>query len=85
MPLLSCRKIFFVLPFKAIITSGKSSNKKIILSLYRGKLRGFNIITAVVKAEKEGRLGEFLVKAYYKAAKIKFNVNDLQGPYVKIQ
>ena len=51
----------------------------------RGKLRGFNIIRAVVKAEKEGRLGEFLVKAYYKAAKIKFNVTDLQGPYVKIQ
>ena len=52
---------------------------------FRGKLRGFNIMRAVVKAEKEGRLGEFLVKAYYKAAKIKFNVNDLQGPYVKIQ
>ena len=52
---------------------------------FRGKLRGFNIIRAVVKAEKEGRLGEFLVKAYYKAAKIKFNVDDLQGPYVKIQ
>ena len=52
---------------------------------FRGKLRGLNIIRAVVKAEKEGRLGEFLVKAYYKAAKIKFNVDDLQGPYVKIQ
>ena len=52
---------------------------------FRGKLRGFNIMRAVVKAEKEGRLGEFLVKAYYKAAKIKFNVDDLQGPYVKIQ
>ena len=43
MPLLSCRKIFFVLPFKAIITSGKSSNEKIVLSLYKGKLRGFDI------------------------------------------
>ena len=44
-----------------------------------------NIIRAVVKADSAGRLGEFLVKAYYKAAKIRFDIDDLQGPYVKIQ
>ena len=52
---------------------------------FRGKLRGLNIIRAVVKADSAGRLGEFLVKAYYKAAKIRFDIDDLQGPYVKIQ
>ena len=52
---------------------------------FRGKLRGLNIIRAVVKADRAGRLGEFLVKAYYKAAKIRFDIDDLQGPYVKIQ
>ena len=52
---------------------------------FRGKLRGMNIIRSVVKAESKGKLGEFLVRAYYAAGKIQFSVDDLQGPFVKIQ
>lgn len=51
----------------------------------RGKLRGLIIISAIVKAKKAGRLGEFLTRAYYSAGKIKFTVDDLYAPYVKIQ
>ena len=52
---------------------------------FRGKLRGLNIIRSVVKAEKNNKLGEFLVRAYYAAGKIQFSVDELQGPFVKIQ
>ena len=52
---------------------------------FRGKLRGLNIIRAVVNANNKKRLGEFLVRAYYAAGKIQFSVDDLQGPFVKIQ
>ena len=51
----------------------------------RGKLRGLIIISAIVKAKKAGRLGEFLTRAYYTAGKIKFTVDDLYAPYIKIQ
>ena len=43
------------------------------------------IIAAIVKAKKAGRLGEFLTRSYYTAGKIKFTVDDLYAPYVKIQ
>ena len=52
---------------------------------FRGKLRGLIIMKAVVNAKKQNRLGEFLVRAYYSAGKMKFKVDDLQGPFVKIQ
>ena len=51
---------------------------------FRGKLRVIRYMEAMINAEKEGRLGEFLVRAYYTAAKIKLKKDDLQGPYVKI-
>ena len=51
----------------------------------RGKLRGLIIISAIVKAKKAGRLGEFLTRSYYTAGKIKFTVDDLYAPYIKIQ
>ena len=52
---------------------------------FRGKLRGMIIMRAVVNANSAGRLGEFLTRAYYSAGKMKFRVDDLQGPFVKIQ
>lgn len=51
---------------------------------FRGKLRGIRYMEAIINAHEEGRLGEFLMRAYYTAAKIKLNKGDLQGPYVKI-
>ena len=39
---------------------------------------------AMINAQEKGKLGEFLVRAYYTAAKIKLSKDDLQGPYVKI-
>jgi len=59
-------------------------SKKFAANL-RGKLRGLIIISAIVKANRAGRLGEFLTRAYYSAGKIKFTVDDLYAPYVKIQ
>jgi len=52
---------------------------------FRGKLRGLIIMNSVVQARKKKRLGEFLVRAYYSAGKMKFKADDLQGPFVKIQ
>ena len=52
---------------------------------FRGKLRGMIIMRSVWNANKAGRLGEFLVRAYYSAGKMKFRADDLQGPFVKIQ
>tara|TARA_R100001082_G_C4351534_1_gene154791 strand:+ start:108 stop:1538 length:1431 start_codon:yes stop_codon:yes gene_type:complete len=52
---------------------------------FRGKLRGMIIMRSVWNADKAGRLGEFLVRAYYSAGKMKFRADDLQGPFVKIQ
>ena len=51
----------------------------------RGKLRGLIIMRAVWNADMKGRLGEYLTRAYYSAGKMKFRVDDLQGPFVKIQ
>ena len=51
----------------------------------RGKMRGLIIINAVVNAHKEKKLGEMLLKAYYTAGKIRWTVDDLQGPFVKIE
>ena len=52
---------------------------------FRGKLRGLIIIQSIVNANSQGRLGEFLLRAYYTAAKIRWTVDDLQGPFVKIE
>ena len=51
---------------------------------FRGKLRVIRYMEAMINAQEKGKLGEFLVRAYYTAAKIKLSKDDLQGPYVKI-
>ena len=51
---------------------------------FRGKLRGIRYMEAIINAHEQGKLGEFLIRAYYTAAKIKLKKDDLQGPYVKI-
>ena len=52
---------------------------------FRGKLRGLILINTIVYANSQGKLGEFLLRAYYTAAKIRWTVDDLQGPFVKIE
>tara|TARA_Y100001963_G_C6741676_1_gene429315 strand:+ start:78 stop:1535 length:1458 start_codon:yes stop_codon:yes gene_type:complete len=51
----------------------------------RGKMRGLIIIQAVVNSQKDNKLGEMLLKAYYTAGKIRWTADDLQGPFVKIE
>jgi len=51
----------------------------------RNKLRCLRIVRSMVDAEKDGKLGEYLVRAYYAASKMRFSVNELQAPFVKIQ
>lgn len=52
---------------------------------FRGKLRGLILIKTIVNAYNNGKLGEFLLRSYYTAAKIRWTVDDLQGPFVKIE
>tara|TARA_R100001594_G_C4024565_1_gene259883 strand:- start:46 stop:1425 length:1380 start_codon:yes stop_codon:yes gene_type:complete len=52
---------------------------------FRGKLRGLILINTIVYANSQGKLGEFLLRAYYSAAKVRWTVDDLQGPFVKIE
>ena len=40
---------------------------------------------AIMNAQKKGELGEFLIRAYFTAAKIKLKADDLTAPFCKIQ
>ena len=40
---------------------------------------------AIMNAKKKGELGEFLIRAYFTAGKIKLNKDDILAPYCKIQ
>ena len=51
----------------------------------RGKFRNLNVIRSMITAKKNGKLGEYLVRAYYAASKMRFDVEELQAPFVKIQ
>ena len=52
---------------------------------FRGKLRVIRYMKAIMNAEKKGELGEFLIRAYFTAAKIKLKADDLTAPFCKIQ
>lgn len=52
---------------------------------FRGKLRGLRYMKAIINANRQDKLGEFLIKAYYYASKIQYSTDDLEGPFVKIQ
>ena len=51
----------------------------------RGKFRKLNTIKSMIDAKGDGKLGEYLVRAYYAASKMRFDVEELQAPFVKIQ
>ena len=51
----------------------------------RGKLRGLIIIKAIVMAHKDGKLGEILLRSFFTAGKVQWKVDDLYGPFVKIE
>jgi len=51
----------------------------------RNKFIGLRIMRSLVDAKKKGKFGEFLVRCYYAASKMRFSVNELQAPFVKIQ
>ena len=38
-----------------------------------------------MNANQKGELGDFLIRAYFTAGKIKLNKDDLTAPYCKIQ
>ena len=52
---------------------------------FRGKLRVIRYMKAIMNAQKKGELGEFLIRAYFTAAKIKLKADDLTAPFCKIQ
>ena len=51
----------------------------------RGKFRNLNTIKSMIDAKGNGKLGEYLVRAYYAASKMRFDIEELQAPFVKIQ
>ena len=51
----------------------------------RGKFRNLNVIKSMIDARSNGKLGEYLVRAYYAASKMRFDVEELQAPFVKVQ
>ena len=52
---------------------------------FRGKLRVIRYMKAIMNANQKGELGDFLIRAYFTAGKIKLNKDDLLAPYCKIQ
>ena len=51
----------------------------------KNKLRCLRIARSMVDAHKDGKLGEYLVRAYYSASKMRFSKEELQAPFIKIQ
>ena len=78
-----CNKIDYLAPAQCQILYGYPKSKKFKQNL-RGKLRGIRYMEAIVNAKEQGRLGEFLIRAYYTSAKIKLKADDVQAPFVKI-
>ena len=78
-----CNKIDYLAPAQVQINFGFPKSKKFKQNL-RGKLRGIRYMEALVNAKSQGRLGEFLVRAYYTSAKMKLKADDVQGPFVKV-
>ena len=51
----------------------------------KNKFRMLRLARSMVDAEKAGKLGEFLIRAYYSASKMRFSKEELQAPFIKIQ
>ena len=78
-----CNKIDYLPSSQCQILYGYPKSKKFKQNL-RGKLRGIRYMEAIVNAKEQGRLGEFLIRAYYTSAKMKLKADDVQAPFVKI-
>ena len=78
-----CNKIDYLSPSQVQINYGFPKSSKFKQNL-RGKLRGIRYMEAIVNAKSQGRLGEFLIRAYYTSAKMKLKADDAQAPFVKI-
>lgn len=57
---------------------GKSANFD---AMFANKIRGMWYAKAILNAKNSGKLGEFLVRAFYKASKINITVDDVKGPF----
>ena len=51
----------------------------------RNKFRMLRLVRSMVDAEKDGKLSEFLIRAYYSASKMRFSREELQAPFIKLQ
>ena len=51
----------------------------------KNKFRMLRLVRSMVDAEKAGKLGEFLIRAYYSASKMRFSKEELQAPFIKLQ
>ena len=48
-------------------------------------MRLIRYMKAIMNAKKKCELGEFLIRAFFTAAKIKLKADDLTAPFCKIQ
>ena len=51
-------------------------------AMFANKIRGMWYAKAILNAKNSGKLGELLVRAFYKASKINITVDDVKGPFV---
>jgi len=64
---------------KAKYGVGKSANFN---GMFANKIRGMWYAKAILTAKDNGKLGELLVRAFYKASKINITVDDVKGPFM---
>lgn len=51
-------------------------------AMFANKIRGMWYAKAILNAKNNGKLGELLVRAFYKASKINITLDDVKGPFV---
>ena len=51
----------------------------------RNKFRMLRLVRSMLDAKKAGKLGEYFIRSYYSASKMRFSKEELQAPFIKLQ
>ena len=51
----------------------------------RNKFRMLRLVRSMLDAKKDGKLGEYFIRSYYSASKMRFSKEELQAPFIKLQ
>jgi hypothetical protein len=66
-------------------TYGYSSKESKFSANMRNKFRMLRLVRSMVDAKKDGKLGEYFIRSYYSASKMRFSKEELQAPFIKLQ